>query len=419
MRGFAPHRAGVHNCGVTSQIYYKDPDIYEFSARVESVVEEDGRTVVVLDQTAFYPEGGGQPADQGTLNRRPVVHVRKDPDGIKHILANGSPDIPELAVGDSVTGVVDPAHRRDYMQQHTGQHIISAALLEIGGFNTVSVHLGAEYATIEVDAPAISIEQLAAVESLANSWIEEAIPVTSTVVTDDEIGGYPLRRPPKVSGSIRLVMADTVDCAACGGVHVANTSKVRLVHAIGTEIIRGNLRISWKIGDRAIADYQMTSALVTELGDSLSAQPGEIGERLRQQEERLKEAESTLKRSRERICQIIAGNLIASEQSRGGHRTIAAGFADEDKDFLRGVSKVLVEQTGVAACLVNRLGEQLQWSIVISPEATVEYGDLKDKLFPLIEAKGGGKPPIWQGMGTRPDAAAEFLETFRRLAGRE
>ena len=243
--------------------------------------------------------------------------------------------------------------------------------------------------------------------------------MTSTLVTDNEIGDYPLRRPPKVSGSIRLVMVNDVDCAACGGLHAGDIGKVRLVHTIGTETIRGHVRISWKIGDRAIADYRMTGSLVTSLGDYLSAQPNQIDERVRRQEDRLKEAETALKRSRERIHELIADSLVSDGETHDGHRTIAAEFTDEDKDFLRGVSKVLCGQTGVAACLVNRIAGQLQWSIVIAVEAGVEYGDLKDELLPLIEAKGGGKPPIWQGVGTKPAAAVEFLAAFKRLAGRE
>ena len=409
----------VHNCRVTEQLYYRDTTILEFPARVDRVIREDGRTVVTLDQTAFYPEGGGQPADRGTLNGHAVVHVRKDHDEIVHILADPSPDEIELATGDTVNGVVDGTHRRDYMQQHTGQHIISAALLSICGYNTVSVHLGAEYTTIEVDAPAISSTDLAAVEEQANSTIERALPVTSTWVTDAEIPSHSLRRPPKVTGSIRLVTIGDVDCVACGGVHVDNTGKVRLVHAISTESIRGRARVSWKIGDRAITDYRMTSSLVRGLGEYLSTQPQQIDERVRRQEDRIRDTEAALKRERARIYRLIADSLISDEETHRGRRTITAEFLDEEKELLRGVSKVLSEQTGVAACLTNRLDDQLQWSIVIAPGAGVEYGELRDKLFPLIDAKGGGKPPMWQGMGAQPTAAGAFLAAFKRLADRE
>ena len=409
----------MHNCRVTEQLYYKDTTILEFPARVDRVVREDGRTVATLDQTAFYPEGGGQPADRGTLNGRTVAHVRKDQNGISHVLADPSPGETEFEVGDTVTGVVDSAHRLDYMQQHTGQHIISAALVKVGGYNTVSVHLGAEYTTIEVDAPSVSVAELNAVEELANSTIERAIPVVSEWVTDAEISSHPLRRPPKVSGSIRLVTIGDMDCVACGGVHVDNTGKVRLVHAISTESIRGRARVSWKIGDRAIADYRMTSSVVRGLGEYLSAQPQQIDERVRRQEDRIRDTETALKRERGRIYRLIADSLISDEETHRGRRTITAEFLDEEKELLRGVSKVLSEQTGVAACLTNRLDDQRQWSIVIAPGAGVEYGELRDELFPLIEARGGGKPPMWQGMGTNPTAAGAFLAAFKRLADRE
>lgn len=405
----------MHNCRVTEQLYYRDTSILEFPARVDRVTREDGRTVVTLDQTAFYPEGGGQPADRGTLNGRTVLHVRKDHGEILHILADLSAGETELTTGDTVSGVVDGTHRRDYMQQHTGQHIISAALLRVGGYNTVSVHLGAEYTTIEVDAPSVSSADLTAVEEQANATIERGLPLTFTWVTDADIPNHPLRRPPKVSGSIRLVLMGDVDCVACGGVHAANTGEARLIRAIGTESIRNRARISWKIGDRAIADYRLTSSLVQGIGDFLSAQPSQIDDRVRQQEDRIRDAESSLKRERGRVHRLIADSLISDEDADRVRRAITAEFVDEDKEFLRGVSKVLSEKTGVTACLTNRLGDQLQWSIVIAPGAGVEFGDLRDALLPLIDGKGGGKPPIWQGMGTRPDTAGAFLAAFKRL----
>ena len=401
----------VHNCLVTIQLYHQDPALLEFSATVRSATSVNGHLEVTLDRTAFYPEGGGQPSDVGTLNEVPVVDVRKQDDNIVHVLEMGAA---EFAAGDKVTGVVDEARRREYMQQHTGQHIISAALLEVGGYNTVSVHLGEEYSTIEVDAPSVSDGDLVAAEKSANAAIESAVAVTSTTVTDAEIGDHTLRRPPKVSGSIRLVMVDGVDTVACGGIHVDNSSQVRLVRLIRKESIRGRVRLYWKIGDRAIDHYRLTSTVVRELADVLSAQPHEIAERVRRQEERIRETETALVRERERVYRLEADGLLAEAHESGGLWIATASYENEGKDFLRGLGKALAEHADTAACLINHSGDQLQWCIVIGPEYGVQLNDIRDELLPVIDAKGGGKPPIWQGIGANPDGADEFLATFRR-----
>ena len=411
--GFALRGACVHNWAVTELLYYSDPALLEFTATVRGAATRDGKLELVLDRTAFYPEGGGQPADLGTINDAPVVHVRKEDGEVVHVLA---PARAGPATGDQVRGAVDGARRRDYMQQHTGQHIISAALVKAGGYNTVSVHQGADYTTIEIDAQSLPETDLAAVERLANDTIEQDIPVTPVWVTDKEIGSYPLRRPPKVTGSIRLIQIGEVDCAACGGVHATRTGQVRLVHALGTESIRGRVRIAWKIGDRALDYLALAGDVVRELGDYLSAQPHQIVERVEKQEDRARQAEAELRRARERVCRLVADNLVADRQPVHGRRVVTAEFNDEEKEFLRGVSKVLADATGVAACLTNTSAGQVYWTIVIGPGAGVQYGDVAEEMMPLIDGKGGGKPPIWQGVGTRQEGAGAFLAAFKRLA---
>jgi alanyl-tRNA synthetase len=403
----------VHNQDVTQLLYYDDPTLVSFTASVERISEDENHTEVVLNRTAFYPEGGGQPADLGTINGTPVAHVRKEDGTVFHRLMPGD-RVPRP--GDEVQCTVDQARRRDYMQQHTGQHIISAALMEVGDFNTVSVHQGTEYTTIEIDAPEITPAQLEEVERRANRTIEDDVPVTSLWVTDREIANYPLRRPPKVSGSIRLVRIGEVDCVACGGVHAERTGQVRLVHALGVESIRGRVRIAWKIGDRALDYLRLAGSIVRELGDYLSAQPHQLVERVEKQEDRARQAELEVRKTRTRLYQLLADSLVADQEPVRGRRVVTAEFEDDDRELLRGVAKVLADQTGVAACLTNRQGDQLYWSVVIAPGAGVEYADLAGELLPVIDGKGGGKPPIWQGVGSRVNASGQFLAAFARLA---
>jgi alanyl-tRNA synthetase len=399
---------------MTRTLFYDDPDLLEFRARVMEVRRNDDRAELVLDRTAFYPEGGGQPADHGSVAGVTVTHVRKEGDVIYHLLDRHDPG--DLEPGSEVTARVDAARRRDYRQQHTGQHILSAALMRVGNYPTVSVHQGSDYTTIEIDAEEIPPADLEAVERLANEAIEADLPITAEWVDEREIHRYPLRRPPKVSGTIRVVQVGDLDCVACGGIHLERTGRVRLVRVYSVETIRGHVRIAWKIGDRALAHYRRCSEIVSELGSTLSAQPEEIPERVEKQETQVKEAQLEARRLNKRLHFLVARSLLSDAETERGRRIITAEFDDEPRDFLRGVTEELVEHTGVAACLVNRAEGRVQWSIGIAPGASVSFNDLRSELLPSIDGKGGGKPPIWQGVGTRVEGAGEFLTQFRRSA---
>ena len=399
---------------MTRLLYYETPELYEFEATIAEHRTHKGRPEVRLDRTAFYPEGGGQPADRGEIAGVGVVHVRKEDGEVYHTLETEL----DRDAGSVVTARVDAQHRRDYRQQHTGQHVLSAALVRVGGYATVSVHQGSDVTTIEVDAEEIPPADLEAVERLANEAIEADLPVNDEWVSEEEIDRFPLRRPPKVSGRIRVVQVGDFDCVACGGVHAARTGEIRLVHAVGVETIRGHARIAWKIGDRALAHYRQTSDIASRLGSMLSAQPHELVERVEKQEARIRDADLENRRLRERLHELVARSLLTDAEPAHGRRVVTAEFDDEPRDFLRGLAERLVSTTGVAACLVNRDGERLHWSIGLAPGSGLAFDAMRDELLPLIEAKGGGKPPIWQGIGTRPGGAQAFLAAFKELAER-
>ncbi len=408
---------------MTSTLYYDDPNLLEFHAKIVGLDEREGHPAVVLDRSAFYPEGGGQPADRGEIQGVPVVDVRKNDATIYHLLPADT-DTDALKPGTAVQCRVDATRRRDYQQQHSGQHVLSAVLQEVGNYATVSVHQGTDHTTIEVDTNSIPPADLEAVERLANAAIEADLPFTAEWATDETIGNFPLRRPPKVSGSIRVVRVgdfasgDELDCVACGGVHVERTGEIRLVRAVGVETIRGRVRIAWKIGDRAIAHYRLCSEIVSRLGASLSAQPDELVERVARQEERSRELEAGSRRLAERVHTLVAEDLVSQAVAVGRQRVVTATFRDEPADFLRGVTERLVAQSGVAGCLVNHAEGRLQWSIGIAPDSSVALDDLRKDFLPIIDGKGGGKPPIWQGIGTKADGVDEFLARFREIAER-
>lgn len=416
-------------CIMTQTLYYEDPYLTEFDARVVSTTRDSFGVWVELDRTCFYPEGGGQPADRGRLDDKAVLDVQKRDGRILHLIdakpaAAGPADAPAEDPGGgappdadaTVHGRLDEAMRRDYMQQHTGQHIVSAVMIEVGGYETISVHQGDEYTTVDFAAADIPPEDLERAEARANALVGENRPVTTFHAESSEAAALGLRRPPKFEGTIRIVEVEGIDRVACGGVHCTRTGEVGIIKLIGTEKIRGNVRTVWKIGDRALADYRLKTDVCNTLVDAFSAKIPELPERATKLEENLRHAEYDIGRLQKRLAAQIAEGL-AEGLAEDEPPLVTHHFTDEAKELFRAVAEDLAERSGIAALLTNQADDRLQWIIVAGEGMELDFNRVRTELLPLVDGKGGGKPPIWQGVGNRPAGAEELAAGFRRLAG--
>ncbi|HEY3229507.1 MAG TPA: alanyl-tRNA editing protein, partial [Roseiflexaceae bacterium] len=206
---------------ITERLYFVDAYLTRFSARVVGRAERGGHPTVALDQSAFYPEGGGQPPDAGVLNGVPVRDVQVEDGVVWHMLEHS-------LEGDAVEGAIDWPRRFDHMQQHHGQHLLSAAFERLYGLHTISFHLGVASSTIDLAGAALTAEQATAAEELANQVIWEDRPVLARFVTAEELAALPLRKPPAVEGAIRVVSVPDFDHSACGGTHPRATGGVGL-----------------------------------------------------------------------------------------------------------------------------------------------------------------------------------------------
>jgi alanyl-tRNA synthetase len=392
---------------MTEKLYYHDPYLREFEATVQSVERRKKDVAVVLDRTAFYPEGGGQPADRGWISDIPVKDVQKKDDDVVHVLPKEPPS-------SSVVGRIDWNHRFDYMQQHTGQHIISGALIDVADVATVSVHQGESYTTIETDAEELSSDTLGRVERRANEMIGRNIPVATVWTTDEDVHTYPLRRPPKFSGKLRVVQVGDFDCVACGGVHAERTGEVGMVKCIGTEKIRGRVRTIWKIGTRAFEDYGEKSVIVASLIDTFSVQQPEILDRVAQVQDNLTQTTRELHMLQARLAEVIADGILASAERAGTVPLVTEQLRGEEKGVFRGVVERIGEEKEIAACLVNHLDGQVQWSICVSG-LPFDFRAVQKELLAPIQGKGGGRPPIYQGIGANPDGVERFFDAFRKV----
>jgi alanyl-tRNA synthetase len=398
----------------TEALFYQDIDRAEFEATVIEIREGKRGWQVVLDRTCFYPEGGGQPADKGWINGIPVTDVQKVDGQILHYL-DKDPGTGTVSAG------IDMEWRRDYMQQHTGQHIISGALWQSGKYKTVSVHMGSDITTIEVDREHISPEELEKVEDLANRIIHRNLPVEYIVTDLRELKKYELRKPCPVEGEIRLVRIEGFDCVGCGGIHLKTTGEVGLVKAVGIEKIRGQARISWKIGDRAMKDYRIKNDVIAELRTALQAREDMFPGKIREIQEELSRQRKTAGQLLSRLAVMMAEDLI--ENTNGSSdpemRAVVACWKNEDNELIKRIMKELLKRKGIRICLVNTVGDTVYWNIGCSEDVPFDFDSHKPKLLEPVAGRGGGRHPLWQGTGTDPAGIEELTIRFRNLTQKE
>ncbi|HYF65977.1 MAG TPA: alanyl-tRNA editing protein, partial [Herpetosiphonaceae bacterium] len=289
---------------MSERLYWQDAYLRGWTARVVASRADERGGAVQLDRTAFYPEGGGQPADRGAINGVAVLDVQLDEDdGIWHILAG------PLEAG-AAECALDWPRRFDHMQQHHGQHLLSAAFEATSGARTVAFHLGADSVTIDLDA-AVDAEQLAAAEDLANEvvWADE--PVLARFVSPEELAGIRLRKPPSVTGAIRVVSAGDFDHSACGGTHPRSTGGVGLIHIRRTERRGAGTRVEFVCGGRALRDLRWKNAALGRIAASFSGSPEQAEEAIGRLREAEAAARKALQEAQAQLLTLEARELVA------------------------------------------------------------------------------------------------------------
>ncbi len=393
----------------TELLYYNDPYKIDFSSSVLSVNKDPSRDNcwnVILDKTYFYPEGGGQPSDTGTIDGIKVEHVFKKDGEVLHRMIS-SPDI------GNVNCKIDWEHRFDFMQQHTGQHILSGALYKLG-FETVSVHQGESVTTIEIDKSDISEEDLQEVETLSNSIISQNIKLNSTWVSDLQLDELSLRRKSKVSGNIRIVRIGDFDQVACGGVHTVTTGEVQCVKSLSVEKIRSHARISWKIGNRILKDYANMASILSGLSSTFSAKQSEIPVKVEEMLNSFQENKRLYKQLEERFISFRIKDLFSKTEKINDVHFLTDILENESKDYLRNFIGSVKTDNKYLICLINNTGTNFQW-ILASGGIDFPFSNHKQYLLSLIDARGGGKAPVWQGVADNSNGVASFFEFLKTI----
>jgi alanyl-tRNA synthetase len=374
----------------TTRLYFADPYLTSFRARVVARAERGGRPSVALDQSSFYPEGGGQPADHGVLGGVAVVDVQVDDDGVVwHTTARAIEP-------DDVEGAVDWTRRFDHMQQHHGQHLLSAAFERLYDLRTVSFHLGADYSSIDLSGRDVSDEQLAAAEALTNQVIWEDRPVNARFVTREELGTIPLRKPPVVEGAIRVVSVPDFDHSACGGTHPRATGGVGVLHVRRRERRGEETRVEFVCGGRALRDLRMKHDTLQRVAVAMTVGVDEVESSVRRLRENEQDVRRRLAEATERLLELQAGDLVASApMGARGARVVRHVLEGRTVEEARTLARGIIARGAIA--LIGIRGEKGQLLVGRPDGLDLDSGKLVREVVSAFGGKGGGQPAMAQG----------------------
>lgn len=381
---------------MTTRLYYTEPQRQRFEASVVSCQPQDARFAAMLDCTAFYPTSGGQPHDTGRLGDATVLDVVEGDDGtVVHVV-----DRP-LVAGAVVDGAIDWPRRFDHMQQHTGQHLLSAAFDHLHRARTVSFHLGAESSTIDL-AREVSVNEIARAEAEANRIVWENRPVTIRFVDEAQAASLPLRKEPARSGELRLIEVSDFDLSACGGTHVAATGAIGMIAVAGWERFKGGTRLTFVCGGRALRSHgrlrDVVAASTRLLSVSADDLPGTLERLQAEQRERTREN----RRLREDLAVHQAAEVRAEATAMGPLRVVLRHEPGADGAVLKTLASAVVSEPGMVAVLVGD-GQPAPVVVARADDVTIDAGRVVKALVAQFGGRGGGRPELAQG-GIAADA---------------
>jgi len=380
----------------TERLYFADPFLFRFQGRVVAHGTWSGAPSVILDRTAFYPEAGGQMADRGVLGGLAVRDVQVDDAGVvHHVLA-----LPEggalPAVGEALDGEVERARRRVHMALHTGQHMLSRALVDVAQANTVSSRLGESLCTIDVDLEAIDEQKVLEAESVVNALIDDDVNIRAFFPTPEELAALPLRRAPKVTENIRVVQIGDFDVSPCGGTHCTRSAQVGLIRVVGLERYKGKMRVSFSAGGRARAELWKEASALRELGKGFSCAPVEVSAVVEKLRRELTEAREALGQTRSKLAHAAAAELVSALE-RSADKRVVAVLDDAGPELLRSIAVRLTAVPEAVALLAGRTPEGLAVLVSRGAKSDFNCGAFLKRAAQEAGGRGGGRPEHAEG----------------------
>jgi alanyl-tRNA synthetase len=358
--------------------------------------EHAGAPSLILDRTIFYPEGGGQLGDRGTIGDLLVRDVQIDDEGTIHHLVEAAP---EELVGKTAKLSVDFARRRDHMSQHTGQHVLSRALIEVAKAETVSARLGTDTSTIDVSIPSLDERAIAAAEDMVNDLVLADHAVRSHFPNAEELAAMPLRRAPKVSTGIRVIEVEGFDFTPCGGTHVHRTGQVGAMRVTGIEKYKGGTRVTFLAGRRALGDARAKDSVLRELARAFTCGVGDVPNAIGKLRADLKARTDAFAVMRGELVQFLADRLHAAFPVDPAGTRIVVVREGDDLAALRALATALARRPDVIAFVGSRDKESGELLVVVErgAQASFDCGAWLKKTAAALGGRGGGRADRAEG----------------------
>lgn len=373
---------------MTEELYYMDAYQRRFNAQVVAKTKTEHGTGIILDRTCFYPAGGGQPADFGTLNGSRVVDVLRQQGQILHIC--------EREVDGPVVGEIDWEKRFDHMQQHTGQHILSQALLQILQAHTNSFHLGSETSSIDLDVADLDLSALARAEDLANRIVWDNRRVRTYLMQSEEAARLELRGPRPKSDHVRVIEVEGFDLVGCGGTHVCSTGEVGLIKIIRRERRRGRVRLNFLCGNRAFNDYSEKYDLIAQLVSLLGTRQSQLALTATNLAKENEAKQKQIQKLKEQLLDLESSDLLDDARLLHGARIVFRIFEERPLEEVRRlVQKVTSHDSCIA--LVGVKGEKAHLIFARSKDLAFDMGHVLRDAVAIMGGQGGGRPDFAQG----------------------
>jgi len=389
----------------TKRLYFDNPYQVEFKARVVGREAHGTKSVLILDQTCFYPESGGQPADKGRINGVDVLDVLEKDTHILHVMKSE-------VESDEVSGIIEWETRFDHMQQHSGQHILSQCFDTLFDAKTLSFHLGEKSSTVEIDMRDITEDEVEKVETLANEIVFQDEEICTYITPEDMIDKVPLRKPPQKTGHIRVVQISDFDYSACGGTHPNKTGEIGLIKILKWERIRNNLRFEFVCGRRALFDYGIKNRIIREVAVRFNVGESELVGTIDKMISELKDQRRQLKKTQEKCLEIEAREI----QRHAEDMVIKKIFNRRPPDEIRSLALSIIRNGIYIVLFGSDLEDRVHLVLASSESLGRDMRELLPVISPLIDGKGGGRSSLVEITGHDKkklqlalDKASDFL----------
>ena len=390
------------------KLFYADAYLQRDMTKVVNVAKDElEKWYVTLEETVFFPTGGGQPHDVGKINDVVVFDVEEIDGEIRHYIAE-----PLLEVGEAVEMEINWQRRFDFMQQHTGQHLLTASFVELYGIQTTSFHLGKELVTIDLDVKKVTDEQLLEVEKRANQIILENRPIETKWVNKEELATYPLRKKVAVEEDIRLVIIPDFDYNGCGGTHPSSTGQIGTLKILDTEMQKGHVRVHFVCGNRVLNQLHRKQKTLQEVTHLLSASEDGVVNSVKVLLDNGKKHEKTLDEAQQQLLNYEVKEIVGDMKE--GTTSIELVFQQRSIQQLQKLARLIVtEATTTQLIFIAENDGLLQIVLARGTDNQMNMKQLIAQILPIINGKGGGSETFAQGGGATDLTGEQLLEKIR------